>query len=126
MLFKIDGTLINLEKLLWVDLDSDKINELDFYFDDEESFHVNCDNSKKIWKELQQYKSMLYPINPDTLINLNNILVLNLINGNGNYYIHIVFKSYEDLTYYNEMTIALKEQDPSNIDKILDEISKRS
>lgn len=128
MLFKFNGNLINLDKVktIWIDEvnfeNSPKyMNVINILMYNAERFQILCSKNESIsfLNQLKEYKSMFYEINLNELINIKNILILqHLLNDENQNILEVTFNDGSTFTYLDF--------DYFNIDKILEEISKRS
>lgn len=119
MLFKIDNTSISLDELFYIDLDTDRTDKLDFYFNNEEPFSIECEDINQVLEDLKKYKFLFYLEDSKTILNLKLVLSITIFTDhNDNCYLKIITKN-----NYN-LTLSLYTDDYSKADKILEEMSK--
>jgi len=119
MLFKIDNTSISLDDIFYIDLESNDDNILDFYFNDDEPFSIECEDINQVLEDLKKYKFLFYLEDSKTILNLKLVLSITIFTDhNDNCYLKIITKN-----NYN-LTLSLYTDDYSKANKILEEMSR--
>lgn len=121
MLFKINTSIIDLDELFYIDLDTDRTDKLDFYFNNEEPFSIECDDIKQTLNELKTYKFLFYIKNSKTILNLKQVLsIVSFTDSRDNYYFRVFNKNNCNLI------LSLNTKDFLEINEILKEIQELS